>query len=134
MENEKLFSTLKNYFLKHPDLMRYLHTNACWEYIIYHNSLKEEEIMLRYYLYKLDESNLAITRENPNIIPDLILYFTKESILQLIKDHPSSEIYFQKYHTLMKDISKNKVDDKINKSRFNLLRLGYQKWQKEFKF
>jgi hypothetical protein len=134
MEKKDLFSTLKKYFLNNPDLMRHLHINACWEYIIYKKSLKEKEIVLKYYLYKKDENNLAITQKNPNIIPDLILYFTKESVLQIIQDHPSSEIYYERYHTLMKDISKNKVDSKINKSRFNLLRLGYQKWQKDFKF
>jgi len=134
MDPEDLFSILKIYFLNNPDLMRHLHVNACWEYIIYQSSLENEEIKLKYYLYKKDDENLEITIRNPDITPDLILYFTEESILELIKGNPISETYYKRYHKMMKDESHNKVDSKINKSRFNLLRLGYQKWQKDFKF
>ena len=134
MDSKALFNKLKSYFSNKPDLMRHLHTNACWEYNIFHNSLKEQKFKLRYYLFKKDENNLEITQKKADFVPDLILYFTEESILQLIQDNPASELYYQRYHKMMNDISKDKVDSKINKSRFNLLRLGYQKWQKDFKF
>lgn len=134
MDSKALFNKLKQYFSNKPDLMRHLHNNACWEYKIYHNSLKEQKFKLRYYLFKKDEDKLEITQEKTNFVPDLILYFTEESILQLIHDNPIADLYYKRYHEMMKDLSKNKVDSKINKSRFNLLRLGYQKWQKDFKF
>ena len=134
MDPKDLFTTLKNYFLNTPDLMRHLHVNACWEYKIYQNSLEEKEVKLRYFLYKKNDKNLEITQKNPEFLPDLILYFTEGSILQLIKDNPKSELYYERYHKMMKSESNDKVDSKINKSRFNLLRLGYQKWQKDFKF
>ena len=134
MDPNDLFSTLKVYYLNNPDLMRHLHANACWEYIIHSNSLKEDDVKLRYYLFKKDDEKLKITIENPKIPPDLTLYFTEESILEIIQDNPESEIYYERYHQMMQHHSHDKVDSKINKSRFNLLRLGYQKWQKEFKF
>ena len=134
MDPKALYTKLKHYFSNKPDLMRHLHTNACWEYNIYHNSLKEQTFKLRYYLFKKDENILKITQKKADFVPDLILYFTEEAILQLIQDNPASELYYQRYHKMMNDISKDKVDSKVNKSRFNLLRLGYQKWQKDFKF
>ena len=134
MDPKDLLSTLKAYYLNNPDLMRYLHINACWEYIIHSNSLKEDNVKLRYFLYKKDDEKLEATTENPGITPDLILYFTEESILEIIQDNPTSDLYFERYHKMMQDNSHNKVDSKINKSRFTLLRLGYQKWQKDFKF
>jgi hypothetical protein len=134
MNPKDLLTTLKNYYLNNPDLMRHLHVNACWEYIIYQNSLEENEIKLHYFLYKKDDKNLELTQKNPKLIPDLMLYFTEGSILQLIQDNPISELYYERYHKMMKYGSNHKVDSKINKSRFTLLRLGYQKWQKDFKF
>lgn len=134
MDSSELFLTLKNFYLNHPGLMRYLHENACWEYIIYQNSLKEEKVKLSYFLYKIDHNNLEIKQDEVVINPDLILYFTEDSILRLINDEPSSELYYERYHQMMQHPSHDKVDSKINKSRFSLLRLGYQKWQKEFKF
>ena len=134
MDSKELFLVLKNYFLNTPDLMRHLHVNACWEYFVYKNSLKEKQVKLHYFLCKKDDQNLEITHNDPEILPDLILYFTENSILELIQDNPISEIYYERYHKLMQDKSHDKVDSKISKSRFSLLRLGYQKWQKDFKF
>lgn len=134
MNPQDLISTLKSYFLNNPDLMRHLNVNSCWEYLIYEKSLKDDNVKLNYFLYKRDANNLEFTQENPGITPDLILYFTEESILELIKDNPLSETYYERYHQMMQHPSHDKVDSKINKSRFNLLRLGYQKWQKDFKF
>jgi hypothetical protein len=134
MDPKDLFSILKIFYLNNPDLMRHLHSDACWEYVIYQNSLKEEKVLLHYFLYKKDDNNLEITQKDPDILPDLILYFTENSILELIQNNPIAEIYYERYHKMMQDGSHNKVDSKINKSRFNLLRLGYQKWQRDFKF
>ena len=134
MDPKELFSKLKGYYLNNLDLMRHLHDNACWEYIVYHDTLNDKEAKLNFYLYKKDNNTLEITQENLNFIPDLILYFTEDSILQLIQDNPVSELYFERYRKMMNSKPNNKIDSKINKSRFNLLRLGYQKWQKDFKF
>jgi hypothetical protein len=134
MDPKELFSKLKDYYLNNLDLMRHLHDNACWEYVIYPNTLNDKEVKLNFYLYKKDNNTLDITQENLNFIPDLILYFTEDSILQLIQDNPVSELYFERYRKMMNSKPNNKIDSKINKSRFNLLRLGYQKWQKDFKF
>ena len=134
MDSKELFSALKNYYLNNPDLMRHLHVNACWEYIIYKNSLKEPNIKLSYFLYKKDDKSLEITQDVPEITPDLILYFTEKAILNLIQDNPEPELYYEHYHRMMQEKPNCKVDSKVNKPRFNLLRLGYQKWQKDFKF
>jgi hypothetical protein len=134
MDAKELFSKLKGFFQNNFDLMRHLHINACWEYNIYQKSLKESEAKLIYFLYKRDDNKLIITKEIPELVPDLILYFTEDSILELIQDNPVAELYFERYHKMMQEKSNDKVDSKINKSRFNLLRLGYQNWQKDFKF
>lgn len=134
MNPQDLISTLKSYFLNNCDLMRHLHVNSCWEYLIYEKSLKDDKVKLNYFLYKKDANILELSQENPGITPDLILYFTEESILELIRDNPLPETYYERYRKLMQDRSYDKVDSKINKSRFNLFRLGYQKWQKDFKF
>jgi hypothetical protein len=75
-----------------------------------------------------------ITQQNPGINPDLILYFTESSILNLIHDNPNADTYYERYRNLRQKPYINQVDSKINKSRFNLLRIGYQKWQRDFKF
>jgi hypothetical protein len=134
MNPQELLSTLVSYFLDNPDLMRYLHEHSCWEYNIYQNSLNDENVKLQYYLLKIDDNHLEISQENLKIKPDLILYFTEQSILELIRGNPKPEIYFERYRKMMYDSSHDKIDSKVNKSRFNLLRLGYQKWQKDFKF
>lgn len=135
MNPQELLSVLKSYFLDNPDLMRHLHEYACWEYYIYHNSLNDDNVKLQYFLLKIDDYHLEISQENLDIKPDLILYFTEQSILELIRDNPNSEKYFERYRKMMYDNSSHdKIDSKINKSRLNLLRLGYQKWQKDFKF
>jgi hypothetical protein len=134
MDSKELLSKLKDYYLNNLDLMRHLHDSACWEYVIHQNNLNDEKVKLNFYLCKKDNDTLEIIQKNLEIIPDLILYFTEDSILQLIQDNPVPELYFERYRKMMNSKPNNKIDSKINKSRFNLLRLGYQKWQKDFKF
>jgi hypothetical protein len=134
MDSGTLYSILKKYFSENSDLMRHLHINACWEYKIYETSLNEDLPKLWYFLYKRDNDDLEITRQNPGVTPDLTLFFIERSILSLIHDNPNAETYYERYKKLMQNSSINQVDSKINKSRFNLLRLGYQKWQKDFRF
>ena len=78
MDAEELYKKLKTYFPNNLDLMRHLHVNACWEYYITENSTDEEVSKLNYFLYKKKESLLEISKENPGIKPDLILYFTEK--------------------------------------------------------
>jgi hypothetical protein len=135
MDSEELYEKLKSYFSHNLDLMRHLNVNACWEYIITEKSLDEEKPKLKYYLYKKDENQLEMVKKNPGIIPDLILYFTENAILDLIAKNPKADDYYSQYRELMyKTHSEIQVDNKINKPRLKLFKLGYQKWQKDFKF
>jgi hypothetical protein len=135
MNSEELYHKLKSYFPHNTDLMRHLSVNACWEYFITENSLDEEIPKLQYYLYKKNENQLEMVRYNPGIKPDLILYFTEKAILNLIANNPNANDYYAQYREIMYNShSMIQVDNKINKPRLKLLKLGYQKWQKDFKF
>jgi hypothetical protein len=135
MDTEELYKKLKVYFPNNLDLMRHLHVNACWEYFITENSTDEEVPKLNYFLYKKKESILEITKENPSIKPDLILYFTEKAILKLIDRNPSADEYYARYREIMQNPRVGiQLDNKVNKPRLKLLKLGYQKWQKDFKF
>jgi hypothetical protein len=135
MDSEKLFDELKNYFPNNLDLMRHLDVNACWEYVITENSTSEENTKLRYFLYKKDEKSLEMTKENPNIKPDLILYFTEKAILNLIQENPSADNYYARYREVMDNPQSGiEVDSQVNKPRLKLWKLGYKRWQKDFKF
>lgn len=135
MDVEKLYKNLKTYLTNNLDLMRHLNVNACWEYIITENSLDEEKPKLIYYLYKRDERTIEMVKNNPGIKPDLILYFTEKAILKLVNGNPKADEFYSQYRKLMyKPFSGMQIDNKINKPRLKLLKLGYQKWQKDFKF
>jgi len=135
MDSKDLFVELKNYFPKNLDLMRHLDTNACWEYIITENSTNENDVKLRYFLYKKDETTLEMTREDPNIKPDLILYFTEKAILNFIQGNPGAEEYYIRYNNIMENPQPGiEVDSQVNKPRLKLWKIGYKKWQKDFKF
>jgi len=135
MDSEELYKKLKAYFPNNLDLMRHLKLNACWEYCITENSTDEEFFKLHYFLYKKKENILEITKENPGIKPDLILYFTEKAILKLIYGNPSADEYYTRYREIMYNPrSKTQLDNKVNKPRLKLFKLGYQKWQKDFKF
>jgi hypothetical protein len=138
LEIEELYRTLSGYFPKKSDLMRHLDVGACWKYIITNNSISEENVKnpkLTYFLYKKDENNLEMTNEDPQIEPDLILYFTERAILELIRGEPDAEEYFSRYRELMDNPKPPlEIDNKINKARLKLWRLGYKSWQKDFNF
>ncbi len=135
MHAEELYKKLKAYFPNNLDLMRHLKVNACWEYYITENSTDEVSFKLHYFLYKKKENLLEIIKENPGIKPDLILYFTEKAILKLIYGNPSADEYYTRYRKIMYNPRSGiQLDNKVNKSRFKLLKLGYQKWQKDFKF
>jgi len=135
METEELFKKLKNYFPEKLDLMRHLNLQACWEYFITEDSTNNEEIKLHYFLYKESEDKLEMTRDDPNIKPDLILYFTEKAILELVKRDPSAEEYYSRYSEMMNNPKPGiEVDNKVNKPRLKLWQMGYKKWQADFKF
>ncbi|MFX0026858.1 MAG: hypothetical protein ACFE8M_10655 [Candidatus Hermodarchaeota archaeon] len=135
MDSEELYTELSNYFPNNLDLMRHLKVNACWEYFITENSIDEEDIKLHYYLYKKDKNTLELTKEDPKITPDLILYFTEGAILNLIKENPSAKEYYHRYREVMDNPQLGiQVDNKINKPRLKLWQIGYKKWQEDFKF
>ena len=52
MNSEELYKELNKYFPNNLDLMRHLHVNACWEYLIMENSTNDEVIKLKYNLFK----------------------------------------------------------------------------------
>ncbi|MFX0047290.1 MAG: hypothetical protein ACFE8G_03895 [Candidatus Hermodarchaeota archaeon] len=135
MEAEELYIKLKGFFPKQLDLMRHLHINACWEYIITDRSTDDTHIKLNFYLFKKNEKLLEMTENEPAIKPDLILYFTEKAILSMIKDTSSAEEYYERYHKIMANPQSGiEVDSKINKPRLKLWQTGYKQWQKDFKF
>ena len=135
MEPEELYHKLKTYFPINLDLMRHLKNDACWEYIITEHSTNEENTKLHYFLYKKDENHLEMTKENPGIKPDLILYFTEKAILALTKENPSANEYYSRYRELMSNPKPGiELDNKVNKPRLKLWQMGYKKWQSDFKF
>ena len=135
MNTEELYVTLKAYFSNNLDLMRHLNVNACWEYFITENSTDEDLFKLHYFLHKKEENILEITKENPGIKPDIILYFTEKAILKLIDGNPNADEYYARYRKIMYNPRLGvQLDNKVNKPRLKLLKLGYQKWQKAFKF
>jgi hypothetical protein len=135
MDAKELFKILKSYFPNNVDLMRHLNVEACWEYFIAENSTNDENFKLHYFLYKDQEKKLTITRDNPNIKPDLILYFTEKAILDIVKGDPSAEEYYFRYHEVMNNPKPGiEVDNKVNKPRLKLWQMGYKKWQYDFKF
>ena len=135
MDSEELFTELKQYFPNNLDLMRHLHVNACWEYQITENSTNDNDIKLLYYLLKIDENNLEITKKKPDIKPDLILYFTEKAILNLIQGKPSAEEYYARYRKMMNNPKPGiEIDNKVNKARLKLWQIGYKSWRSDFKF
>ncbi len=135
MNYNELYQKLEDYFPNNIDLMKYLSVKACWEYCITENSTEEENSKLHYFLYKKDESTLIMTKEDPNIKPDLILYFTEGAILKLIKGNPSADEYYTRYREVMDNPQHGiELDSFINKPRLKLWKIGYKKWQKTFKF
>ena len=135
MDSEELYKKLKSYFTHNLDLMRNLNRNACWEYYITENSTDDEIFMLHYFLYKREDDNLEMTRNKTDIKPDLILYFTEQAILDLIKGNPSADEYYSRYRKLMSNPKPGiELDNKVNKPRLKLWQIGYKKWQSDFKF
>jgi len=135
METEELYTELKGFFPKQLDLMRHLQINACWEYIITEQSTDDTHIKLNFYLLKKNENSLEMTKKNPEIKPDLILYFTEKAILNIIEGVSGAEEYYERYHKVMDYPQPGiEVDSKVNKPRLKLWQIGYKHWQKDFKF
>ena len=135
MDSMELYAKLEKFFPHNLDLMRHLHVNACWEYFITEQSTNDENFKLRYFLYKKSENSLEMTTENPNIKPDLNLYFTEKAILSLIDGSPSADEYFHRYRKIMSYSTPGiELDNKVNKPRLKLWQIGYKEWQKDFKF
>ena len=125
---------IKEYFDANFDLMRHLDINACWEYIVTENSLNEQ-VKYHFFLIKKAESRVLFTTMDPELKPDLILYFTEKAILTLIEGEPTTEEYYKRYRYLMNNPQLGiELDSKINKPRFTLLKIGYRHWQRDFKF
>ncbi|NHI92412.1 MAG: hypothetical protein EAX96_07900 [Candidatus Lokiarchaeota archaeon] len=135
MNPDELYQKLSQYFPNELDLMKYLKIGACWEYFITEHSTNEEHAKLHYFLHKKDENLLIMSKEDPKITPDLILYFTEKAILQLIEGNPSAVIYYERYNDLMDNPKPEiELDNKVNKPRLKLWRIGYKKWQEVYKF
>ncbi len=135
MEPDKLYSKLKEFFPNQLDLMRHLHVNACWEYKITNKSTNDVNIKLNFFLYKKNKDSLEMTKDKPDLKPDLILYFTEMAILHMIEGTSSAEEYFKRYRNVMENPQLGiEVDNKVNKPRLKLWQIGYKQWQKDFKF
>jgi hypothetical protein len=135
MEPDKLFTKLKEFFPNQIDLMRHLHVNACWEYVITEQSTDDANFKLNFFLLKKNEKSLEMTTNKPIIKPDLILYFTEKAILNMIEGTSSAEEYYERYHNIMDHPQPGiELDSKVNKPRLKLWQIGYKNWQKDFKF
>lgn len=135
MDPEKLYQRLTEYFPNELDLMKYLNVGACWEYFIMEQSTDEENFKLHYFLHKEDENKLIMSKDDPNIKPDLILYFTEKAILQLIESNPPAATYYERYNQLMDNPKPEiELDNKLNKPRLKLWRIGYKKWSQVYNF
>ena len=135
MEPDKLYTKLKEFYPNQLDLMRHLHINACWEYSITEQSTDDANIKLNFFLFKKNEKSLEMTKNKPEIKPDLILYFTEKAILNMIEGVSGAEEYYARYHKVMDHPQSGiEVDSKVNKPRLKLWQIGYKKWQKDFKF
>lgn len=135
MESDQLYNKLEQFFPHTLDLMRHLDVGACWKYYIFENSIDDKEEKLNYFLFKETEDSLKMTQEDPGIEPDLILYFTEQAILNLIKGSPDADEYYSRYKEVMENPKSGiQVDNKIDKARLKLWRLGYKKWQSDFNF
>lgn len=135
MEPDELYAKLESYFPHNLDLMRHLHVNACWEYVITEQSTNDNIYKLHYFLYKKSENSLEMTTEEPDIKPDLILYFTEKAILSLIDGSPDADEYYHRYRKIMSYSTPGiELDNKVNKPRLKLWQIGYKEWQKDFRF
>ena len=135
MESDKLYTKLKEFFPNQLDLMRHLHVNACWEYVITEQSTDDANFKLNFFLFKKNEKSLEMTTNKPIIKPDLILYFTEKAILNMIEGTSSAEEYYERYHNIMDHPQPGiELDSKVNKPRLKLWQIGYKHWQKDFKF
>ena len=135
MDPNGLYERLSEYFPNELDLMKYLKVGACWEYFITEHSTEDKDIKLHYFLHKEDDETLIMSTEDPNIKPDLILYFTEKAILQLIEGNPPAATYYERYNEVMDDPKPDiELDNKLNKPRIILWRIGYKKWQEIYKF
>lgn len=135
MDPDELYAKLEGYFPLNLDLMRHLHVNACWEYFITEQSTNDENFKLHYFLHKKSEDSLEMTTEEPDIKPDLILYFTEKAILSLIDGSPNADEYYHRYRKIMSYSSPGiELDNKVNKPRLKLWQIGYKDWQKDFRF
>ncbi|TXT60701.1 MAG: hypothetical protein BAJALOKI1v1_1230005 [Promethearchaeota archaeon] len=137
MKPDELYQKLEAFFPTKLDLMRHLEVGACWQYVISENSIDEGDVKLIYYLYKDTPESLKMSKEKPKIEPDLILYFTEKAIINLIEGNPDAEQYYTLYKQIMNNPQPEKgieLDNKVNKARLKLWKLGYKQWQKDFNF
>ncbi|TFF98722.1 MAG: hypothetical protein EU547_00595 [Promethearchaeota archaeon] len=140
MDSEELLTKIKQYFPNNVDLMRHLDVGACWEYKVFEKSIgasldNDERPKIHYFLYKESTDSLSLTMEKPQMEPDLILYFTEQAILTLIEGKPNADEYFAHYKEIMENPTLEiEVDNKVNKARLKLWRIGYRDWQKDFNF
>ncbi len=135
IETEELYTKLEGFFPKNLDLMRHLHKNACWEYVITEHSTDDTHLKLNFYLFKKNEISLEMTKNKPEIKPDLILYFTEKAILSMIEGVSTAKEYYERYRNVMEHPRPGiEVDSKVNKPRLKLWQIGYKQWQKDFKF
>ena len=135
MDKDQLYQQLIDFFPQHPDLMMHLTAGARWQYQIFEGPLDVEKIKLEYFLVKKDDGTIEMMKGSSPEKPDLILYFTEAAILRLVKGNPSAHDYFIQYHEIMDNSTPEvDLDNKVNKSKIRLFKMGYKKWQSEFKF
>ncbi len=135
MHGDLLLEKLKPYYPATPDLMRHLEPGSCWEYIINKKTLDDEEPELVFFLRKKNDGTIELLMDVQSVKPDLLLYFTEKAILTLINGAPAAEEYYARYRKIMEAPQADMdLDFKLNKSKIQLFKTGYKRWQDAFKF
>nr|MDO8115260.1 hypothetical protein [Candidatus Sigynarchaeota archaeon] len=135
MEANVLLFRLQQFFPNTPDLMRHLNPGACWKYIIHEKALDNDAPELEYYLRKKENGSVEMLTRAPAEKPDLLLFFTEKAILTLVDGAPAADEYYARYHDVMAKPSPGvDLDNKVNKSKLHLFKMGYKMWQEAFKF
>ncbi len=135
MESPELRERLEEFFPRTPDLMRHLSAGATWKYVVFEKGLDEGAPKIEFFLQKRDDASIAMLEEFPAGKADITLFFTEKAILSLVGSKPTADEYYKEYKRLMNDPQPGmELDNKINKSKIALFKLGYKAWQDDFRF
>ncbi len=131
---EELLEKAKDFYPKHPDLMKHLEIGALWEYHVRPFTLDSNDKLV-FHLTKLSEKEIRFEQGPAPEKPDLILYFTENAMVKLVDESKDADTYYENYREILKNPDVGvELDYKINKPRLKLFRMGYKEWADAYKF